>query len=144
MDARVKGWLAAATMTLGLVAPTIASAQDDGTAYVGLWQGIDRKDGGVTMRSIYRDARGTFHVLAASEYFSTCAAADGRGTLEAEAELVEGVLRAHDTVITCANGEVFERLPDEYHHDPASDLLTHKRVGDARPDFVLHRMSDRP
>lgn len=132
-------------VTLAAVAGLSSMAQG-ATAkspYVGLWETIDAHDGARTARSITPNQDGTFTILATSDYFSTCEASNGRGKLSATGVLDGDVLVASDTVIECANGDVFERLPDEYRYDPETDLLTQVRVGVERPPFILHRTSAR-
>lgn len=132
-----------AVLVMTLLQGAQAQSEEELSPFIGFWEAIDRHDGGRTVRSITPAEDGSFQILAASEYFSTCEASKGQGTLVATGVVEDGVLVAADTRIECANGDVFERLPDEYRYDPATDLLTHARVGHERPDFLLHRLSPR-
>lgn len=132
-----------AVLVMTLLQGAQAQSEEGPSPFIGFWEAIDRLDGGRTVRSITPLEDGSFQILAASEYFSTCEASDGLGTLVATGIIEDDVLVAENTRIECANGDVFDGLPDEYRYDPATDLLTHERVGHGRPDFVLHRLSHR-
>ena len=131
------------TLVLATLLPATALAADTHSPFIGFWEAIDSHDGERTVRSIFPSDDGRFRIVASSDYFSTCAAADGRGSLVATGVPEGDVLLARDTRIECADGQVFERLPDEYAYDSETDLLVQTRVGHDRPPFVLHRLSAR-
>jgi hypothetical protein len=110
-------------------------------SFVGLWQGIDRLDGGAALHSLTCFGDGTCQLIATDSVVSFCDGASafigGTGGLEGD-ELV-----FPDAVLTCPDSTVVE-LELRYERDRRNRTLVGTAVVDGIPvrSIVFHKISN--
>jgi hypothetical protein len=141
----VKGSLVVAALLLPLAWPAFGSETDGPRAqtadFIGLWAGVDLDDGSFSQRAITCDRERTCRVLGSDQFLSFCPRAEGRGLLEGEGRIEDGVLNLPEFTLTCADGTSVG-IPTTFSLDRRNGTLVEDTDGPPAT-FSFHRLSPR-
>jgi len=136
-------WTHAIALALMLAAGAGAARAGEGVgpaAFIGMWEGVDPLDGGLTQRSI--TCEGTrCTVLGADQVWTSCGG--GRGRLTGTGTVDGKVLKVPDFTLDCEEGG---ELPVDttFTHDPANGTLVERTANPNIPTITFHRISVPP